>query len=441
MPELTRRQALALGGGVVAAPLAAPAIAQTTQAPGVTANEILIGQTMPYSGPASGYAPIGRVEVAYVGMINEQGGINGRTLKLLSLDDGYSPPRTVEQTRKLVEEEGVSCIFQQLGTPCATATRKYLNNKKAPQIFIAYGATQFDDPRNYPWTIGWQVSYQIEGRIYARYVLETKPDAKIAVLYQNDDSGRDFLKGFKDGLGNRIGQLVASTSYEPTDPTVDSQVVQLRASGADALFVGAIPKFNAMILRKVRDLDWNPLYVIATVGASVSSGLAPAGMDKAVGLVTGAYMKDPSDPQWKDDPGFKDWLAFMQKYMPSADLTDINNVYGYCAAQTGIQVFKQCGQDLSRENIMRQAASLDMTLPMFQTGIQYRTTATDYLASSGCGCSGSMARRGCRSAIRLRHRKIYGDYRATFAKSDASAASLADEFGRGRIGTWMIWLI
>ncbi|MEA2737576.1 MAG: branched-chain amino acid transport system substrate-binding protein [Acetobacteraceae bacterium] len=379
MPSLTRRRALALTGTALAAPLTTPAIAQVKQAPGVTATELLIGQTMPYSGPASSYAPIGKVEVAYIDMINSQGGINGRKIKLLSLDDGYSPPKTVEQTRKLVEEEGVACIFQQLGTPCATATRKYLNAKKVPQIFVASGATQFGDPANYPWTIGWQVSYQIEGRVYARYILETKPAAKIAVLYQNDDSGRDFLKGFKDGLGDKIGQLVATASYEPTDPTVDSQVVQLQASGADALFMGGIPKFNAMTLRKVRDLNWNPLYLIATVGASVSSGLAPAGLDKAVGLVTGAYMKDPSDPQWKDDPGYKDWLAFMRKYMPGADLSDINNVYGYCAAQTGIQAFTQCGQDLSRENIMRQSANLDIQLPMFQAGIRFKTTATDYL--------------------------------------------------------------
>ena len=381
MINLTRRRTLAVAAASMTAPaLATPAIAQAKQAPGVTANEILIGQTMPYSGPASGYAPIGKVEVAYIDMINDGGGINGRKIRLLSLDDGYSPPKTVEQTRKLVEEEGVACIFQQLGTPCAMATRKYLNAKKVPQIFIASGATGFGDPAAYPWTIGWQVSYQIEGRVYARYILDTKPDAKIAVLFQNDDSGRDFLKGFKDGLGDRITQLVAVTSYETSDPTVDSQVVQLHASGADALFMGGIPKFNAMTLRKVRDLDWNPLYLIATVGASVASGLAPAGLDKAVGLVTGAYMKDPSDPQWHDDPAYQDWLAFLRKYQPGADLSDINNVYGYCAAQTGMQVFRQCGEDLSRDNIMRQAANLDLQLPMFQAGIRFRTTATDYLA-------------------------------------------------------------
>jgi ABC-type branched-subunit amino acid transport system substrate-binding protein len=375
MTILTRRTMLALAGSA----LAAPAIAQTKQAPGVTANELLIGQTMPYSGPASSYAPIGRVEVAYIDMINKKGGINGRQIKLLSVDDGYSPPKTVEQTRKLVEEDGVACIFQQLGTPCGLATRKYLNAKKVPQIFVASGATQFADPEHYPWTIGWQVSYQIEGRVYAKHILQTKPNAKMAVLYQNDDSGRDFLKGFKDGLGDKIGQLAATTSYEPTDPTVDSQVVELHSSGADALFVGGIPKFNAMALRKVRDLDWNPMYLIASVGSSVSSGLAPAGLDKAVGLITGAYMKDPSDPQWKTDPGYQDWLGFMNEHMQGSDLSDINNVYGYCAAQTGVQVFTQCGNDLSRENIMRQAANLDIQLPMFQNGIRYHTTPTDFL--------------------------------------------------------------
>ena len=375
MPVLTRRRALALAGTA----LAAPALAQTKQAPGVTATELLIGQTMPYSGPASSYAPIGKTEVAYIDMINSQGGINGRKIKLLSLDDGYSPPKTVEQTRKLVEEEGVACIFQQLGTPCGMATRKYLNAKKVPQIFVASGATQFGDPEHFPWTIGWQVSYQIEGRVYAKHILGTKPDAKIGVMFQNDDSGRDFLKGFKDGLGDRISQIAAVTSYEPTDPTVDSQIVELHASGANALFMGGIPKFAAMTLRKVRDLNWDPLFILTTTAASVSSALAPVGLDKAVGLVTGAYMKDPSDPQWKSHPAYQEWLAFMQKYQPSADLNDINNVYGYCAAQTGIQVFKQCGNDLSRENIMKQAANLDIQLPMFQDGIRYQTSATDYL--------------------------------------------------------------
>jgi ABC-type branched-subunit amino acid transport system substrate-binding protein len=382
---LTRRTMLSAAGASLAIPtlalppLAMPAIAATKQSPGVTDTEFLIGQTMPYSGPASSYAPIGRVEVAYFNMLNEKGGINGRKIKLLSVDDGYSPPKTMEQTRQLVEEEGVACIFQQLGTPTSVGTRKYLNAKKVPQIFVASGATLFGDPQNYPWTIGWQVSYQIEGRVYAKYILEQKPDAKIAVLFQNDDSGKDFLKGFKDGLGDRGGQLTIAASYETSDPTVDSQVLQMQQSGANALFMGGIPKFNAMTLRKVRDIGWDPLYVIATVGSSVASGLAPVGLDKAVGLVTGAYMKDPSDPQWKDHPAYKDWLAFMNKYMPGADLADINNVYGYCAAQTGEIVFRQCGNDLSRENIMKQATNLHTQLPMFQDGIEYNTAPNDYL--------------------------------------------------------------
>lgn len=375
MTKMTRRQALSLAGS---AALAAPAIAQTKQAPGVTANEILIGQTMPYSGPASSYAPIGKVEVAYMDFINAQGGINGRRIKLLSLDDGYSPPKTVEQTRRLIEEEGVAFIFQQLGTPCAMATRKYLNAKKVPQIFIASGATQFGDHEQFPWSMGWQISYQIEGRVYAKYVLEQKPDAKIGILFQNDDSGKDFSKGFRDGLGERASQIVAAVSFEVTDPTVDSQILQLQGAGANALFASGVPKFTGMALRKVRELGWNPIYVIASVGSSVSSGLAPAGLDKAVGLVTGAYMKDPSDPQWKDDPGYRDWLAFLRKYQPGADLSDINNVYGYCGAQTLVPVLQQCGEDLSRANVMKQAANLDIQLPMFHDGVRFQTTATDY---------------------------------------------------------------
>ena len=375
MTLLSRRRALGAAGASL---LATPAIAQTKQMPGITATEILIGQTMPYSGPASSYAPIGHVEVAYTQFINDRGGINGRKIKLLSLDDGYSPPKTLEQTRKLVEEENVSCIFQQLGTPTAMATRRYLNQKKVPQLFVASGATQFGDRENFPWTIGWQISYQIEGRVYARYISAEKPNAKIAVLYQNDDSGKDFLKGFKDGLGDKASMIVAAVSYEPTDPTVDSQIVQLHSSGADTLYASSIPKVTAMAVRKVRDLGWNPLFVISSVGSSVAAALAPAGLEKSVGLVTGAYLKDPSDPQWADDPGFKDWLAFMKKYQPGGDLADASNVYGYSVTQTLAIVLKQCGEDLSRENIIRQAANLDIELPLLHKGIRFRTTATDY---------------------------------------------------------------
>jgi ABC-type branched-subunit amino acid transport system substrate-binding protein len=258
------------------------------------------------------------------------------------------------------------------------ATRRYLNQKRVPQLFVGSGATQFGDRDGFPWTMGWQISYQIEGRVYARYVINEQPDAKIAVLSQNDEFGRDFMKGFRDGLGDKAGMIVAAMTYEPSDPTVDSQVVQLHGSGAEVLFVASIPKVTAMALRKVRDLAWNPMYIIASVGASVSSGLAPAGLDKAVGLITGAYLKDPSDPQWADDPGFKDWLAFMNKYQPNGDLSDGNNVYGYSVAQTLAIMLKQCGEDLSRENIIRQAASLDIELPMLHRGIRFHTSATDY---------------------------------------------------------------
>ena len=375
MTTLTRRRALGMAGS---AALMTPAIAKAQLAPGVTDKEILIGQTMPYSGPASSYAVIGHCEAAYVDFINDQGGINGRKLKLLSLDDGYSPPKTLEQTRRLVEEEKIAFIYQQLGTPTAMAARKYLNQKKVPQLFIASGATQFGDRENFPWTMGWQISYQIEGRVYARYVTQEKPDAKIAVLYQNDDSGKDYVKGFTDGLGDKAGMIVATVSYEPTDPTVDSQILQLQNSGADTLFSHTIPKFTAMALRKVRDLGWNPMYIIASVGGSVASGLMPAGLDKAVGLITGGYLKDPSDPQWVGDPAFQDWLAFMKKYFPNGDLSDANYVYGYSVTQTLRAVLTQCGEDLSRDNIIRQAANLDIELPMLHRGIRFHTTPNDY---------------------------------------------------------------
>ncbi|MGA9864972.1 MAG: ABC transporter substrate-binding protein [Acetobacteraceae bacterium] len=373
---ITRRRALSLAAA--SSVLAMPAIAQTRETPGITSTEILLGQTMPYSGPASSYAPIGHVEVAYMDFINAQGGINGRKIKLLSLDDSYSPPKAVEDIRKLVESDHVAAIFQQLGTPTAVSTRRYLNQRKVPQIFVASGATLFGDHEHFPWTIGWQVSYHTEGYVYARYILEQKSDAKIGMLYQNDDSGKDFSKGFRDGLGAKVSQLVSVQSYEVTDPTVDSQVNALHQAGVDALFVASVPRFTALALRAVTGLGWKPLYVIASVGSSVASGINPVGPEHAIGLVTGAYMKDPSDPQWEGDPGYKDWLAFMRKYRAGSELNDINNVYGYCAAQTLIPVLQQCGEDLSRENIMRQATNLDIQLPMFQNGIRFTTTASDY---------------------------------------------------------------
>jgi len=375
MMKISRRQALVLAS---ASALATPAIAQIKNAPGITDKEILLGQTEPYSGPASSYAPVAFSQLAYFDKINEMGGINGRKIRVISLDDGYSPPRTVEQTRRLVEQDNVAAIFLQLGTPCATATRKYLNAKKVPQIFIASGATQFGDHVNYPWSLGWQPSYQIEGRIYAKYVLANQPDAKIAVLYQNDDSGKDYLKGFRDGLGDQVNRIALAVSYEVTDATIDSQIVQMRDSGANTMFASCVPKFQAMALRKTYDLGWKPLYLMSNVGSSVTSGINPAGPEKAIGHLTAAYMKDPTDPNWAEDPGYKDWLAFMKKYQPQGDISDINNVFGYSAAQTLVPVLQQCGEDLSRENIMKQAANLDLQLPMFHQGIRFKTTATDY---------------------------------------------------------------
>ena len=375
MMKISRRQALVLAS---ASALATPAIAQIKNSPGITDKEILLGQTEPYSGPASSYAPVAFSQLAYFEKINEMGGINGRKIRVISLDDGYSPPRTVEQTRRLVEQDNVAAIFLQLGTPTATAARKYLNAKKVPQIFIASGATQFGDHVNYPWSLGWQPSYQIEGRIYAKYVLANQPDAKIAVLYQNDDSGKDYLKGFRDGLGDQANRIALAVSYEVTDATIDSQIVQMRDSGANTMFASCVPKFQAMALRKTYDLGWKPLYLMSNVGSSVTSGINPAGPEKAIGHLTAAYMKDPTDPNWAEDPGYKDWLAFMKKYQPQGDISDINNVFGYSAAQTLVPVLQQCGEDLSRENIMKQAANLDLLLPMFHQGIRFKTTATDY---------------------------------------------------------------
>jgi ABC-type branched-subunit amino acid transport system substrate-binding protein len=368
---------LALAGMLLAA---GPAAAQKKYAPGVTDREIKIGQTMPYSGPASAYGTIGRAEAAYFRMINEAGGVNGRTIELVSLDDGYSPPKTVEQTRRLVEQEQVALIFQSLGTPTSIVVRKYLNDRKVPQMFIAAGATFWGDPEHYPWTIGWQPAYQVEAAIYAKYILEHKPDAKIAVFYQNDDAGKDYAKGFKDGLGPEAVKrlIVAELTYETSDPTVDSQIVSLHASGADVLFEHVTPKFAAQAIRKIHDIGWKPMHFLANVSASVSSVLEPAGLEKSQGIISSAYLKDPTDPHWADDKGFKDWQAWMKRYYPEGNPVDSFNVYGYTVAATMVQVLKQCGDDLSRENIMRQAASLDLDLPMLLPGIRIRTSPTNF---------------------------------------------------------------
>jgi branched-chain amino acid transport system substrate-binding protein len=376
MSRITMISATAL---VAALALAGPASAQKKYSPGASDSTIKIGNIMPYSGPASAYGTIGRSEAAYFKMINEQGGINGRKIDFITLDDGYSPPKAVEQVRKLVEQDEVLLVFQPLGTPSNSAIQQYLNAKKVPQLFVATGASKWGDPQHFPWTMGWQPSYQTEAKIYAKYVLETKPDAKIGVLYQNDDFGKDYLKGIKDGLGDKAAKMIVSeASYEVTDATVDSQIVTLKGSGADVFFNITTPKFAAQAIRKSYDVDWHPLQLLTNVSISVGSVMTVAGLEKGVGIITADYRKDPVDPQWQDDPAMKEWRAFMAKYYPEGDIKDNSNVYGYTVAQTLVQTLKQCGDNLTRENIMKQAASLDMSPGLLAPGVKITTSATDF---------------------------------------------------------------
>jgi branched-chain amino acid transport system substrate-binding protein len=345
---------------------------------GASDTEIKIGNIMPYSGPLSAYATIGKTIAAYFNKINAEGGINGRKINFISYDDGFSPPKTVEQARKLVESDEVLLIFQSLGTPTNNAIQKYMNANKVPQLFVATGATKCGDQKNFPWTMGWQPTYQIEGRIYAKYLLQNHPNGKIAILYQNDDSGRDYIKGLKDGLEGKI-QVVAETPYEPTDPTVDSQIITLKASGADIFFNESSPKFAAQAIKKVAELGWKPVHLLASISASVGSVLRPAGLDNSKGILSSGYLKDPTDPTWKGDPAIKEWAAFMDKYYPDGDKTTTFTVYGYLTAQTMVQVLKQCGDDLTRENVMKQAANLkDLELGMLLPGIKINTGPNDY---------------------------------------------------------------
>jgi branched-chain amino acid transport system substrate-binding protein len=348
--------------------------------PGVIDTEIKIGNTSPYSGPNSAYGAIGRAITAYFAKINDEGGINGRKIDFISLDDGYSPPRTVEQIRKLVEQEQVLLIFQSLGTPTNTAVHQYLNAKKVPQLFIATGATKWGQPDKFPWTMGWNPNYQSEARIYAKYILDNKPDGRIGILYQNDDYGKDYLTGLKAGLGDRADKMiVAEQSYEVTDPTIDSQIISLKNSGADIFFDITTPKFAAQAIRKAADIGWKPLHFLNNVSNSVGSVLTPAGLDKSVGLITSLYQKDPTDPQWQDSPEYLEWVAWMDKYNPAGAKTDQFNVYGYNAAMTLVQLLKQCGDDLSRANVMRQAANLkNLELPMLLPGVVINTSSTDF---------------------------------------------------------------
>ena len=335
---------------------------------------------MSYSGPLSVFGTIGRAEAAYFDKVNAAGGINGRRINLISLDDGYAPPRTVEQTRKLVEQEEVLALFSSLGTPTNAAIQKYVNAKKVPHLFLSTGASRWGDPQQYPWTMGWSPNYLQEGRIYAKYILKSYPQAKIAVLYQNDDFGKDFLKGFQDGLGDSSARMiVAQTTYEPTDPTVDSQITMLQASGADTFFDIAAPKAAAQAIRKAYDIGWRPLHLLQSVAASIASTLKPAGLDRTAGVVSSAYYKDPNDPQWANDPAVIAYLAWMKTYYPAGNPDDVYNVWGYSQAQTIEQVLKQCGDDLTRENVMRQAANLkELQLPMLLPGIKINTSPTDY---------------------------------------------------------------
>jgi ABC-type branched-subunit amino acid transport system substrate-binding protein len=368
---------------VAAASLALPfgsAWAQKKYGPGASDTEIKLGQTMPYSGPASAYGTIGKLHQAYFKMINESGGVNGRKVTLISLDDGYSPPKTVEQVRKLVEQDEVLALFQTLGTPSNSAIHKYVNAKKVPHLFLATGATKWSDPKNFPWTLGFNLSYQAEGQIYARYLLKNKPAAKVAILYQNDDYGKDVLKGVEDGLGAAGAKLVvAKASYEVTDPTVDSQILTLQGSGADTFINITTPKFGAQAVRKAWDSGWKPLHIINNVSASVGSVLVPAGLDKSVGLLTLQYYKDPNDPQWKDDPNMLEWRAFMGRHYREGDPKDATNLYAYITAQAMVHVLKNCGNDLTRENVMRQATSIkSLKLPLMLPGMVLNTSKDDY---------------------------------------------------------------
>jgi branched-chain amino acid transport system substrate-binding protein len=376
-----RRATLIAGASVAMLGTALPVLAQKKYGPGASDTEIKLGQTMPYSGPASAYGTIGKLHTAYFKMLNDAGGVNGRKINLISLDDGYSPPKAVEQVRKLIEQEEVLALFQTLGTPSNVAIQKYVNAKKVPHLLLSTGASRWADPKEFPWTLGFNLSYQAEGAIYAKYLMKNKPNAKIAILYQNDDFGKDLLKGVKDALGPKGAKMVvAEATYEVTDPTVDSQILTLQGSGADTFINITTPKFSAQAIRKAYDSGWKPLHFANNVGASVGSVLTPAGLDKSIGLLTVAYYKDPNDPQWKDDPAMLEWRAFMGRYYREGDPKDASNLYAYITAQTMVQILKQCGNDLTRENVMKQATSLkNLKLPLLLPGMSMSTSATDYV--------------------------------------------------------------
>ncbi|HKH03457.1 MAG TPA: ABC transporter substrate-binding protein [Bradyrhizobium sp.] len=359
---------------------ATAASAQKKYDPGASDTEIKIGNIMPYSGPASAYGVIGNTEAAYFKKINAEGGINGRKINFISYDDGYSPPKTVEQARKLVESDEVLFVFNPLGTPPNSAIQKYMNSKKVPQLFVATGATKWNDPKDFPWTMGWQPNYQSESRIYAKYLLKEKPNAKIAVLYQNDDYGKDYLKGMKEGLGAKAASMIIiEESYETTEPSIDNHIVKLKSTGADVFFNVTTPKFAAQAIKKMAEIDWKPLHLLNNVSASIGSVMKPAGFEASQNIISSSYLKDTSDPQWKDDAGMKAFDEFLTKYFPEGNRIDGSVMYGYTVAQGLVHVLKACGDNLTRENIMKQAASIkDLELGGLLPGVKANTSASDF---------------------------------------------------------------
>ncbi|WP_448034691.1 ABC transporter substrate-binding protein [Bradyrhizobium liaoningense] len=380
MPAVTGKLAAASLALALIAASTSTASAQKKYDTGATDTEIKIGNIMPYSGPASAYGIIGRTEAAYFKKINDEGGINGRKINFVSYDDAYSPPKTVEQARKLVESDEVLFIFNSLGTPPNSAIQKYMNSKKVPQLFVATGATKWNDPKNFPWTMGWQPNYQSETQIYAKYILKELPNAKIGVLYQNDDYGKDYLKGLKDGLGAKAASMIVlEESYETSEPTIDNHIVKLKATGADVFVNITTPKFAAQAIKKNAEIGWKPIHFLNNVSASVGSVIKPAGFENAQGIISAAYLKDTTDAQWANDAGMKAFLDFMAKYFPEGDKTDGGTIVGYGVAQTLVQVLKNCGDDLTRANVMKQAASLkDFRTEALLPGIKINTSATDF---------------------------------------------------------------
>jgi branched-chain amino acid transport system substrate-binding protein len=358
---------------------ASTALAQKKYDPGATDTEIKIGNIMPYSGPASAYATIGKTEAAYFRKINEEGGINGRKINFISYDDAYSPPKTVEQARKLVESDEVLLIFNPLGTPGNSAIQKYMNAKKVPQIFVSSGAAKWNDPKNFPWTIGWQPSYQVEARIYAAYILKNYPGKTIGVLYQNDDFGKDYLIGLHEGLGDQANKLITiEASYETSSPTVDSQIVQIKAANPDIFINVATPKFAAQAIKKIGELNWTPVQFLTNVSVSVGSVMKPAGFENSQGILSAHYLKDPQEPQWNNDPAMIEWRAFMTKYYPEGDQQDVSTTFGYAVAKGLEQVLRQCKDDLTRENVMKQVANLNFEIGVFLPGTRIKTSPTDF---------------------------------------------------------------